>query len=52
MTQEWGLLVRMVLKNLPRFDLISDRTDEEEDYEEKIKDEKDIVADNLGDIGR
>ena len=52
MTQEWGLLDRMVLKNLPRFDLISDRTDEEEDYEEKTKDDKDVVADNLGDIGR
>ena len=43
----------MVLKkNILRFDLISDKTDDEEDYEETIKDDKDVVTDNLGEIGR
>ena len=45
-------LDKMVLKNILRFDLISDKTDEEVYYEEKTKEEKDVVTDNLGDIGR
>ena len=46
--REQDLLARMVVKRLPSFDLISDRAEEEEDTE----DEKDVVTDNLGDIGR